>query len=496
MIVRAPIKQCTLVFLILRACDGENPGEPILTKSIMDMSYTAGVLSSLAYNNCETEKIDACPEVGPGHKFVSYKDYNDGVNDSVIVAETSDGLCFGIFRGTELTVSDWSQNFDPRTEEVCNDEGNCCKSRQGFADAYDADYKDDFEKDLRACAAKCTDKNKCVVLGGHSQGGAVATLASIMFDDLDPFVFTFGQPSAIFAPCKFIDAKKSYRYINSVMDEDELEHDVVPFSPSLGAGDFGYMIVISYEHYAVASFGLNAEPLASKFHMNVSPFLAHTMDDGIIGYVNRIKAIIDFNQYPVETDGWSKGDFCSNGGECESGHCIDGVCSAPLGSCEECTKDSDCHSGSCISGACSGLDGFVDNGCPCNWSEDCLEGRCEGVFSAICYAKLPGGEGCQEDSDCISENCNWWFKCTSEQGRLSSPSNSMRVSMLGETNDGFGTVESGQQDVVILSNEDENDSLYGVFMLATLFTVLGFATRNILRSPYEVIPTSELSSFL
>jgi len=475
---------CTVILLALGVCQGDNSSKPILTKSIMEMSYTAAVLSDLAYKNCSTEKHDFCPEVGPGHEFVFYKDYDDDEDDSAIVVETVDGICYGIFRGTQGTA-DWLQNVDPRTSEVCDNKGNCCESRKGFVDGYNTPYKDEFENDLRNCAAKCPNKDKCVVLGGHSQGGAVATVASVRLRDLDPFVFTFGQPPAVLAPCDSIDAKKSYRYINSVMDEDELEHDPVPFSPSLGAGDFGYMIVVSYENYAVASYGLdtNALSMVSQFKLNVKPFLAHTIRDGILGYVERINAIIDFNHYPVETNGWAVGDFCNNGEECESGRCADGICSEVVGSCESCSQDFDCKSGSCVSGACTRLDGLVDNNCPCDWSSECLEGRCEGTFGGKCHAKLPGGKSCNEDSDCISEECSWSFRCTSESSR-----SRMRLNMLSETNDVVHMGERSENNAVALSDKSENVSFYGILLLATLFTVIGFASRNVFQRSYEEIP--------
>jgi len=41
-----------------------------------------------------------------------------------------------------------------------------------------------MEKSLRECATECIDKDECVVLTGHSQGGAIAAVAGkFSFED-------------------------------------------------------------------------------------------------------------------------------------------------------------------------------------------------------------------------------------------------------------------------------------------------------------------------
>ena len=65
-----------------------------------------------------------------------------------------DGYCFGVFRGTTLTMDDWLQNMVLKSEEICgsdriDDSGTddkdiesavCCTVRAGFYDAYHASY--------------------------------------------------------------------------------------------------------------------------------------------------------------------------------------------------------------------------------------------------------------------------------------------------------------------------------------------------------------------
>ena len=59
--------------------------------------------------------------------------------------------------------------------------------------AYDTPYRSDMEKSLRDCAKDCVNKDECVVLTGHSQGGAIAAVAAVHLADLNPYVITFGH---------------------------------------------------------------------------------------------------------------------------------------------------------------------------------------------------------------------------------------------------------------------------------------------------------------
>lgn len=103
--------------------------------------------------------------------------------------------CFGIFRGSTPNIADWIQNLNPFNGQVCSTKGECCTTRKGFQDAYDLpDYKEALESNLRGCKANCTDCE--IVLAGHSQGGAIASIAAVAMDDLDPTVIAFGQVRA------------------------------------------------------------------------------------------------------------------------------------------------------------------------------------------------------------------------------------------------------------------------------------------------------------
>ena len=59
--------------------------------------------------------------------------------------------------------------------------------------------------------------------------------------------------------------------------------------------------------------------------------------------------------------------------------------------------------------------GFVD-GSMCHEGKECHSGRCENesYFSFVtrCFPKLEAGESCNEDSDCLSDYCSYWFRCS------------------------------------------------------------------------------------
>uniref|UniRef100_A0A7S2HNK0 Fungal lipase-type domain-containing protein n=1 Tax=Helicotheca tamesis TaxID=374047 RepID=A0A7S2HNK0_9STRA len=379
----------------------------VLDEKIMTLSHNAAILSSLSYD--ADEQPDGSTHgivLEDAHYYVS-----ENSPDKAIVANV-DGYCYFAFAGSEADVSDWMQNFDPRTEPVYDDDGNSCDAREGFVRAYNAPFKEEAEGALRGCAATCDNPEECVVLTGHSQGGSIANLAAIRFHDLSPYVITFGQAGSVHEPCPQINSEKYYRYINSILDGDELEHDPVPFAPMVGSSFQGYMIIVSPMSDAVASYGLDADVDMTNFHINVFPFQAHRLDEGDYGYLQRMDAIMSHNHYPVPSDGWKIGEPCSDEGECISGRCDNNVCENAMGTCEPCDEDSDCLSGKCRQGQCTRMDLLVDDGCNCLWDSDCVSGRCEGYLDWRCEPKKENGERCNENSDCLSGRCNWWFRCS------------------------------------------------------------------------------------
>lgn len=195
----------------------------VLSEKIMDLTLTAAMLSSLAYENKTTAEA-------AGVAYKSFGFYSKEP-DQALTAQTKDGYCFVAFRGTSLTWDDWKQNLEIGNEDICVDLAGtqkCCTSRKGFYDAYDTVYRAQVEQAVRNCAKTCDDLNECVVITGHSQGGAIAAVAALFLADLNPYIITFGQPATIDSPCDLIPSARMYRFVNTkVTDTIGIAYDPV-----------------------------------------------------------------------------------------------------------------------------------------------------------------------------------------------------------------------------------------------------------------------------
>ena len=365
----------------------EASGDVVLSKGIMKLAVHAAELSALAYE--ENPPTD--------EKIYDYFGFFDEEPDQAIVARRH-GYCFGAFRGTTLTWSDWQQNFDLGYEDVCTKEPdglkNCCSTREGFYKAYFTHYRKKFESSLRTCAKDCKNIDECVVLTGHSQGGAIASVAGLQLADLNPYVITFGQPATIDAPCSMITSERWFRFVNTKESDVGIAYDPVPFVPGMGADSFGHMIMLGEDPTGIAYIGLDAQ---DKFGpLNTLGFESHSMkaaeDVKFPGYLDRLKTLMHNETYPVRANGFASGSLCSEDKECmsgkcgketsfsynrcigiecdsddscASGRCDSGACVPKLGSCMACDEDSDCAGGKCLLFRCSGESGLMDNNCRC-----------------------------------------------------------------------------------------------------------------------------------
>jgi hypothetical protein len=358
-----------------------------------------------------------------------------------------DGYCFAAFRGTTMTREDWSQNFALGHTDVCSSESlggppTCCSTRSGYYDAYDTAYRKSLELAVRKCAKSCKNKNECVVFTGHSQGGAVAAVAGLAMADLNPYVFTYGQPPTVDAPCTMISSERWFRFVNTKASDVGIAYDPVPFTPGLGADFFGHMILLGEDATGVANIGLDANDSFSP--LNVLGFEAHSMVAGddvpYPGYLDHLKLLVaNSTHFPIRSDGFADRALCSQNKECLSGkcgsetmyafnrcigtgctedkdcpflgRCDSGICIAKLSSCMPCDEDSDCAGGECLLFRCAGSSGKMDDNCVCKWDTDCASGRCELLEAGECQSQLPVGVTCNENSDCKSDYCTWKFTC-------------------------------------------------------------------------------------
>jgi hypothetical protein len=274
----------------------------VLSEKVMTLTKEAARLSILAYE-------EEPPDDTVTHDYEAFG-YFDDEPDQALTAKTVDGYCFVAFRGTSLTFEDWSQNLEIGNIDVCATKSagvqTCCTSRVGFYGAYDTQYRLDVEKSVRACAKSCPNRDECVVLTGHSQGGAVAAVAALILADLNPTLITFGQPPTVNAPCGLLTSDRIYRFVNTKRTDVGIAYDPVPMAPGLGADHFGNMVILSDDPTGVAFIGLDAN---EYFHPFLNGVEAHFMRAGtgngttFPGYADRIDALMGPNAtYPIRNN--------------------------------------------------------------------------------------------------------------------------------------------------------------------------------------------------
>ena len=96
----------------------------------------------------------------------------------------------------------------------------------------------------------------------------------------------------------------------------------------------------------------------------------------------------------------STGSACTEGPQCLTGSCDDGVC-APGAAGASCGAAGDCASGSCVEGICAAGATALGARSACTSNTECLSGTCGG---GMCQPGLQGSL-CQVPGDCWSMTC-------------------------------------------------------------------------------------------
>ena len=396
-----------LIFLALIAFAGKvvssaSAQESLLTERLLNVALTSAKLSSLAYSNSsEYAILDANGNV-TGFEHPDYEEISFFTQepDAAVIAK-SDGRCFLAFRGTSATLSDWEQNIDLRTLDAYKNNdtstGESCEVRRGYADFVFTDPVYEAYLDLLECTASCSDQDDCVVITGHSQGGASAAVASILTYDLMPTVITFGMPPAAKAGCKLIPSERMYRFVNHRKEEDEVDDlgfDPVPFAPTLFSNSvhYGHYLLVGPDKTAAKYLGFDTNYTFSPSYNDENEIESHTMGGKNYSYTNRIENLLNTgiaNGFPVSMSGFAEGIPCEpNYRElCASNSCQNNLCASKVTElCIEnsCTEDDDCESGTCIYNACAaGSEGQVEGGCPCRFNGQCKSGDCDHAGIAV-----------------------------------------------------------------------------------------------------------------
>jgi len=390
-----------LFFLALFAGKAANAQqESLLTERVLNITLESAKLSGLSYLNAsEYAILDARGNVA-GYQHPDYEQINFYTQepDQAIVAKTG-GRCYIAFRGTSASLADWEQNIDTRSDDAYknndNTTGEFCEVRRGYSDFLRTDLVGQAYLDLISCIPSCT-QDDCVVITGHSQGGASAAVASILLYDLMPTVVTFGMPAAAKAGCTLIPSERLFRFVNHRKEEnedDDLGFDPVPFLTALGTQSvhYGHYLLVGPDKTAAKYLGFDTNyTFIPAINDRQNEIEAHTMAGANYSYTSRITALLNTGNtagFPVSMRGFAPGTVCETGYRqlCATGSCQNNLCSEKVSDLcipDTCRKDDDCESGTCIYGACAaGSDAQVEDGCPCRFNGQCKSGDCnhEGI---------------------------------------------------------------------------------------------------------------------
>jgi len=166
----------------------------------------------------------------------------------------------------------------------------------------------------------------------------------------------------------------------------------------------------------IKSVGINTDKLGLSGITNGLEFF----DETVSGYRERLCPDADFtnivgnalfldNVFPIEraicTQG-NHGTYCLRNYECRSGVCSFARCANKGDIGEICNTHSDC-----ISNYCSNAFQCSDksDGSRCVLNRDCNSYRCELSRGGKCAAREGKGHSCNENSDCLSDNCIFFF---------------------------------------------------------------------------------------
>lgn len=318
----------------------------------------------------------------PDAIFIQYAENRTiGVDDGLLVKDN--GQCFFTLQATTNDIGDILDNANRGVKDVCNKDGICCPFRAGYVDAWNNDFKDELLADTKECVEACDpySDEPCLLIGGHSQGGALANTAFLELKDLtdDYESYTFGAPASLMVQaedCSPFEPNKFFRFGKGVYKSGGgggaagVAFDWVPtidlrFSGGETAYHIGPYIVLSSEDSSnIAYIGMNSNVITLRpFDKLPAPFgLAHFMyTDDNSGYFNLLKLMIaEAEAFPIPINGFDDGMHCSPRTEfqsdllCSSGRCdrarfeVHPTCKSLLDKGEGCNSDEDCKSGSCV----------------------------------------------------------------------------------------------------------------------------------------------------
>lgn len=405
------------------AAEVEEDGSYGLSKAFIERSLKAASVAGYSAQNTNMNWL-------PREYFKNpipnaYEDKWKGIDDAALVED--DGQCFVAFQSTqwEEDRTDMGQNLNPRSAKLCNEGGQCCKFREGFVNGWNnTSWNSQLTEDVKACVGRCT-KDPCLIITGHSQGGSIATVASLHLADVTSSyeVITFAAaPALVWTPetCSpQMNFNAHYRFGKALFKDEwsggraGLVFDKVSFLgpdpiPGFATYSVGEFLIVSNEDFDnVAHVGMNTELTLHPWDHHPPPLgHAHYLSDEThLGYWEILEKMFnktEENSFPIGVRGLKNEMHCGRTEYgpilCESDRCdqVNGEkhqCLPKLNNGELCRNDNDCLSGRCPSTFPSKCMDKAGNGEPCATNKDCIDGYfCPAGISRKCKAKKEKNE--------------------------------------------------------------------------------------------------------
>lgn len=313
-------------------------GQIQLTQTIVEQALEVAKIGQDLYENTNLYPSSTIYEHGPDEVMI-YKNNNQ---------------CYVVFRGTDFTDPDDAlTNIDLFSETIQSSGGVSCTVHGGFKDALlDPNYFNNFHQEINNCYNSCGNNNKCeVILGGHSQGGGVASIAAIYYDYMNPTVITLGKVSAIYSQsssgCSALNPSKTFHFQNTKLDHGYISggpYTYYDFAPRLfwGMDWTGNEYLIGPNQPGVIAYSDGNRP--SNDWKTAWAATAHP----VATYISSLELLLSRNDFSM--NGWNNDTPCQENSECSSNYCSHSAgyrCKRKLNNGETCWSNDACKSGNC-----------------------------------------------------------------------------------------------------------------------------------------------------
>ncbi|CAB9523781.1 expressed unknown protein [Seminavis robusta] len=261
-------------------------------------------------------------EPNPG--FESFQVFED-INDCAVVARKGD-TCMAVFQATNFdNPLDVMQLLDYNLDTV-----GSCTFRAGIVSAYRSSYYEGFVREVDRCMSMTRNMHAKLILGGHSQGGAIAVVASADLKRHNPTVVTFGSIRALHEDCPDVVPENHYRFANALHST----YDYWPMVMNKNGDHFGHAVYLDPMSSNLATYtGLNDDTNREPTDMleNHDPDIYYVALSQLIHAAPQSMQCASGDGAAViglRMLGWEDGHYCIGADECKGSFCTDNHCAS------------------------------------------------------------------------------------------------------------------------------------------------------------------------